>query len=66
MRGKRLAERRQKNRDLAALDRSNRCHQCKVSLIGKVRYTTLDGKLEFCGHDCVADYLAGGAARGQA
>lgn len=67
MRGKALKNRRQRNRELAALDASRRCQQCKRALADSPRVLVHDlTGCKFCSSDCLADYVFGYSVTGRA
>jgi hypothetical protein len=48
---KQIREREQRNRELAKLDMSNRCHDCKVSLLDRPAIQVVGDPARYCS-DC--------------
>ncbi len=48
-----LEARRQRNRELAAMDAKNRCGYCRISLVGKKPQFVWGDPLRYCSEDCV-------------
>lgn len=53
MRGKRLAERQGRNRQLAQLDASNRCAYCRIEAV--VKHQVFGDPRIYCSTDCADD-----------
>ena len=67
MRGKALKSRRQRNRELAVLDASRRCRQCKRPLAEvPAVYEDFLKPGKFCSESCLEDALAGFERTGRA
>ncbi len=53
-----VAERRKRNRELAAIDKANRCRECFIDLRPLPKtYVSLDGLVKWCSPACRDQYL---------